>query len=59
MGRRYAILDDNQQLLERRLAALKAQLPPRIAARACAALVIGSVAEGRARDDSDVDPESS
>jgi len=53
--RRYAILDDNQQLLEERLAELGRDLPSAIASRVCAACVIGSVAEGRARDASDID----
>jgi predicted nucleotidyltransferase len=55
MERRYAILDDNQRLLEQRLASLKELLPPLIAGRACAAMVIGSVAQGTARDESDID----
>ena len=52
---RYAILDDNQELLARRLEALRQRLPALVAPRACAAAVIGSVAEGRARDESDLD----
>jgi hypothetical protein len=55
MNRRLAILDDNDERLRRRLAALQGLLPPLIDARACAAIVIGSVAEGRARDASDID----
>ncbi len=55
MARRYAILDDNDERLARRLYALRKLLPPLIASRACAAIVIGSVAEGRARDASDID----
>jgi hypothetical protein len=55
MARRYAILDDNDQLVARRLDTLRRRLPPLIAHRACAAMVIGSVAEGRARDRSDLD----
>jgi predicted nucleotidyltransferase len=55
MTRRLAILDDNQLALEERLAALRLVLPAAIAARACAAMVIGSVADGRARDASDID----
>ncbi len=55
MSRRYAILDDNQRLLEARLADLACVLPPLISSRVAAACVIGSVAEGRARDGSDVD----
>jgi hypothetical protein len=55
MGRRYAILDDNQRLLEQRIVVLRELLPSLIAGRACAAMVIGSVAEGRARDESDLD----
>jgi hypothetical protein len=55
MSRRYAILDDNDDRLGRRLTALRTLLPPLIAGRACAATVIGSVAEGRARDASDID----
>lgn len=55
MHRRYAILDDNQRLLELRIERLGEVLPALVAERMCAALVIGSVAEGRARDDSDID----
>lgn len=55
MNRRLAILDDNHERLTQRLAALRRLLPPLINSRACAALVIGSVAEGRARDASDID----
>jgi hypothetical protein len=55
MARRYAILDDNDAWLGQRLAVLRRVLPPLIASRACAAVVIGSVAEGRARDGSDID----
>jgi predicted nucleotidyltransferase len=55
MGRRLAILDDNDERLGRRLAVLQTLLPPLIEDRACAAMVIGSVAEGRARDASDID----
>ena len=55
VARRLAILDDNQDLLERRLAWLRAVLPGVVAQRVCAAMVIGSVAAGRARDGSDVD----
>jgi hypothetical protein len=55
MARRYAILDDNQRHLEARLEALARELPGLISPRACAAVVIGSVAEGRARDRSDLD----
>lgn len=54
-ARRYAILDDNQRELEIRLATLRQTLPGFIASRACAAMVIGSVAEGRAGDESDID----
>jgi len=53
--RRYAILDDNQRLLEERLALLRRELPALVARRVCAAMVIGSVAEGQARDASDID----
>lgn len=53
--RRYAILDDNQRELEARLATLRHALPALVAARFCAAMVIGSVAEGRAGDESDID----
>ncbi|MCC6765709.1 MAG: nucleotidyltransferase domain-containing protein [Deltaproteobacteria bacterium] len=53
--RRYAILDDNQRVLEGRLAELIRTLPALVAARVAAACVVGSVAEGRARDASDVD----
>lgn len=55
MPRRYAILDDNQGLLEERVDTLRRVLPELVAARVCAAMVIGSVAEGRARDESDID----
>jgi len=55
MPRRYAILDDNQGELEARLEMLRHELPGLIAERACAAMVIGSIAEGRARDESDID----
>ena len=55
MSRRYAILDDNQKWLEARLETLRRELPGRIAARACAAMLIGSVAAGRAGDESDID----
>ena len=55
VARRLAILDDNQALLERRLARLAPALPGLVAQRVCAAMVIGSVAEGRARDGSDID----
>jgi predicted nucleotidyltransferase len=55
MSRRYAILDDNDRLLRERIDRLRGLLPPLIASRACAAMVIGSVAEGRARDESDCD----
>jgi predicted nucleotidyltransferase len=52
---RYAILDDNQRLLEQRLEQLRAELPALVSGRACAVMVIGSVAEGCARDQSDLD----
>lgn len=55
MTRRLALLDDNQEILERRLSVLGTTLPPLVEARVCAVAVIGSVAEGRARDDSDLD----
>jgi predicted nucleotidyltransferase len=55
MGRRYAILEDNQRLIEQRIVLLKDLLPALISDRVCAAMVIGSVAEGRARDESDLD----
>jgi predicted nucleotidyltransferase len=53
--RRYAILDDNQQRLERRLAEVRDVIRGPAATRVCAARVIGSVARGCARDESDVD----
>jgi hypothetical protein len=53
--RRYAILDDNQRDLEGRLEALRRALPGLISRRACAAMVIGSVADGTAGDASDID----
>ena len=55
MGRRHAILDDNQRLLEERLATLRWTLPRLVGDRVVAATVIGSVADGRARDGSDID----
>jgi hypothetical protein len=54
-GQRYAILDDNQCALEERLARLRAVLPGMIGGRVAAAMVIGSVAAGEARDGSDID----
>jgi hypothetical protein len=53
--RRYAILDDNDRLLDERLRGLARVLPPLARTRVVAANVIGSVAEGRARDGSDID----
>jgi len=55
MERRYALLEDNQRCLEERLGALRERLPGLLQPRVCGAMVIGSVAEGRARDDSDLD----
>lgn len=55
MSRRLAILDDNQLVLEARLAGLCTMLPALVRERISAAIVIGSVADGRARDTSDVD----
>lgn len=55
MHRRYAILDDNQRVLEECIDRLRAELPALVDERTCAAMVIGSVAEGRARDGSDID----
>jgi predicted nucleotidyltransferase len=55
MRRRYAILDDNQTVLEHQVAALRGVLPSLIGSRCSAAMVIGSVADGRARDGSDID----
>ena len=55
MRRRYAILQDNDELLDKRLEELRHALPPLVSDRVCAVAVIGSVAEGRARDGSDVD----
>jgi predicted nucleotidyltransferase len=55
MQRRYALLDDNQRLLEECIGRLRTQLPALIVERMCAATIIGSVAEGRARDQSDID----
>lgn len=55
VSRRYAILDDNQRLLEGRLDDLRRVVPTLVADRVCALMVIGSVAEGRARDGSDID----
>ena len=55
MVRRYAILDDNQCLLEERIAWLRTALPSLVRERIAAAMVIGSVATGSARDDSDID----
>lgn len=53
--RRYAILDDNDRLLDERLRRLARTLPSLARTRVVAANVIGSVAEGRARDGSDID----
>ena len=53
--RRYAILDDNDRLLDERLRRLARALPSLARPRVVAANVIGSVAEGRARDGSDID----
>ncbi|MCW5890170.1 MAG: hypothetical protein KIT14_06420 [bacterium] len=55
MGRRYAILEDNDRAIAGRLEALRTCLPALIADRVCAVMVIGSVSEGRARDHSDLD----
>ena len=55
MTRRFAILDDNDRVLAERLDALAAALPMLLRPRVAAAVVIGSVAEGLARDESDVD----
>lgn len=55
MSHRYAILDDNQRLLAERIARLRVELPDLICERMCAAMIIGSVAAGRARDESDID----
>ena len=55
MTRRFAILDDNDRVLAERLDALAAALPTLLRPRVAAAVVIGSVAEGLARDESDVD----
>jgi predicted nucleotidyltransferase len=55
MHRRYAILDDNQRLLERRIEDLRRVLPDALAGKCCAAMIIGSASEGRARDASDLD----
>jgi predicted nucleotidyltransferase len=52
---RHAILDDNQAILERRIARLSSRLPELVGIRVVAAMVIGSVAEGRAGDQSDID----
>jgi len=53
--RRYAILDDNQRTLADRLAELHRLIPIVVGSRVKATIVIGSVAEGRARDGSDLD----
>lgn len=55
MSRRFALLDDNQRLIEERLLALTRDLPGLVAEQICAAMVIGSVAAGAARDESDID----
>ncbi|MFM7143834.1 MAG: nucleotidyltransferase domain-containing protein [Alphaproteobacteria bacterium] len=55
MNRRFAILDDNDRLLHARVESLADTLPAAVGERACAAMLVGSVAEGRARDDSDLD----
>ncbi len=55
MTRRYAILDDNQRIVEERIAELRRTLSGLLAARMRAAWVIGRVADGRVRDESDID----
>ena len=55
MERRYAILEDNQRTLAERLTELHRVIPILVGSRVKAAMIIGSVADGRARDDSDVD----
>lgn len=52
---RFAILDDNDRMLAERLDSLAAVLPALLPPRIAAAVVIGSVAEGRAGDESDID----
>ena len=49
------MLPDNDAVLAERLDRLAACLPGLLAPRMAAAIVIGSVAEGRARDASDID----
>jgi len=55
VSRKLAILDDNQRILESRLRRLAVELPRLVEQRVRAAMVIGSVAAGRARDTSDID----
>lgn len=55
MTSRFAILDDNDRLLAERLDSLAAILPTLLPPRIAAAVVIGSVAEGCARDESNID----
>lgn len=53
--RRHAILADNDQCLRERIAELRVRLPRHLTTKICAAMVIGSAAEGRAHDRSDLD----
>ena len=55
MPPRFALLPDNDSLLAEHLDRLSACLPGLLAPRVAAAIVIGSVADGRARDASDID----
>ena len=51
----YALLADNDERIEARLEQLRRRLPPVVRPKVCAAMVIGSDALGRARDESDID----
>lgn len=51
----YALLADNDARIGARLERLRQRLPAVLPPKVCAAMVIGSVALGRARDASDID----
>lgn len=53
--RRLALLPDNDRFLRMELVKIQEDLPRLLGSKVAAALVIGSVAEGRAGDGSDVD----
>src|SRR5262245_35527210 len=54
-GRKLAVLPDNDLLLRRSLARIQKELSAFLEGKVAAGLVIGSVAEGIARDGSDID----